>query len=69
MTTARCWLHSVRVSLGRLRLLIVLLLLWLHCLGGLRRFPISQELSVLDATGEDPIAEAARTADEEWSAI
>lgn len=30
---------------------------------------ISQELSVLDATGEDPIAEAARTADEEWSAI
>ena len=30
---------------------------------------ISKELSVLDATGDDPIAEAARTADEEWSAI
>jgi hypothetical protein len=29
---------------------------------------ISKELSVLDATGDDPIAEAARTADEEWSA-
>ena len=30
---------------------------------------ISKELSVLDATGDDPIAEAARTADEQWSAI
>jgi hypothetical protein len=30
---------------------------------------ISKELSVLDATGDDPIAEAARTADESWSAI
>jgi hypothetical protein len=30
---------------------------------------ISQELSVLEATGEDPIAEAARTGDEAWTAV
>jgi hypothetical protein len=30
---------------------------------------ISKELSVLDATGEDPIAEAAQTADEPWTAV
>jgi hypothetical protein len=30
---------------------------------------LSKELSVLDATGEDPIAVAAQTADEAWTAI
>jgi hypothetical protein len=30
---------------------------------------ISKELSVMDATGEDPIAVAAQTADEPWTAV
>ena len=30
---------------------------------------ISKELSVMDATGEDPIAVAAQTADEAWTAV